>query len=284
MRKSPPQFAHSDNCFSGDSVAGKIHQVSARKADYYEILGVARDADADAIRKAFHAAAWKLHPDVSSEPGSGSRFRELAEAYSVLSKPAARLLYDRFGYRGHGNSGFNEDIWNAREEGPRGQNVHLDVTLRPFEAEAGARRVVAYSVSAACPECDGRGTAGPPDPDCVQCGGTGRKRQVALSDVGRFLHIEACPACTGGVCAACSGSGTSIVDRVLRVRIPPGIDDGAQVRVAGEGHAADDALPGDLVLDVNVLAPPRDRAVVRYAALALFLAAVVILIAYLLFR
>lgn len=258
--------------------------MSARKADYYEILGVPRDADAGAIRKAFHAAAWKLHPDVSSDPGSDTRFRELAEAYSVLSKPAARLMYDRFGYRGHGNSGFNEEIWNAREEGPRGHNVRLDMTLRPFEAEAGARRVVEYSVSATCPVCDGRGTARPPDPDCVQCGGTGRRKQVALNEVGRFLHIDACPACTGGACASCAGSGTSAVPRVLRVRIPPGIVDGAQVRVAGEGHGGDDVLPGDLVLDVHVLAPPRDRAIVRYAALALFLAAVVLLVAYLLFR
>lgn len=258
--------------------------MSLRKTDYYEILGVPREADAETIRRAFHTAAWQLHPDVSGDPGSGARFRELAQAYSVLSKPEARMMYDRFGYRGPGNSGFNEDLWDAREAAPRGRNVHVEVTLRPFEAEEGAKRVVEFFVSEQCADCDGRGTIDPPDPDCVDCGGTGRRKQVAHNDVGRFLHIDACPTCTGGACPPCGGSGATLIERTLRVRIPPGIVDGAQVRVADEGHTDEYSLPGDLVLDVHVLAPVRDRAFVRYAALALLLVAIALLVAYLLYR
>ena len=88
--------------------------MSAVKADYYELLGVSREADPDTIKKAFHTAARDVHPDVSDSPDAERRFRDLAEAYSVLSKPASRLLYDRFGYRGRGNTGFDEALWDAQ--------------------------------------------------------------------------------------------------------------------------------------------------------------------------
>src|SRR3954465_7363237 len=101
------------------------------KRDYYEVLGLPRNADADSIKRAFHSLARNWHPDVADAPDAEARFRELAEAYAVLSKQDARLLYDRYGYRGRGNQGFDEALWEARPHAPiRGENVHLPIELR----------------------------------------------------------------------------------------------------------------------------------------------------------
>lgn len=257
----------------------------ALKADYYDLLGVERDADEQTIRKAFHSAAREVHPDVSDDPEAEVRFRELAEAYSVLSKREARLLYDRFGYRGRGNLGFEEPIWEERAPAARGESIRAAVELRAFEAEQGVSRVIRYQALQACAACEGRGTRWAPDADCPDCGGSGRRRQVSHRDVGRLLQIDACPRCTGGSCEACEGTGRRRAERTLKVRIPAGVEDDAQLRVAGEGDAGEPGgIPGDLFLDVTVLPPPRDYRLVRYAAFALFVAAVALLVAYLIFR
>jgi molecular chaperone DnaJ len=256
--------------------------VPAAKVDYYELLGVSRDADEETIRRAFHAAAREWHPDISDSPDAERRFRELAEAYSVLSKPGPRLLYDRYGYRGRGNRGFDEALWEAREQGLRGESVRLELDLRWFEALEGARKVVEFEATAVCEACDGRGTTSAPDPDCPTCGGTGRRRQVSHLDLARVLQVEACPECSGEVCPECGGSGRVTERRRLRLRIPPQIEDGTQLRVGGEGHApVNGSVSGDLLVDVHVAPKPRDPRLIRYLALALFLAAVAALIAYL---
>jgi len=256
--------------------------VPAVKADYYELLGIPRDADEETIRRAFYAAARDYHPDISDSPDAEQRFRELAEAYSVLSKPGSRLLYDRYGYRGRGNQGFDEALWEAREQALRGESVRLDVDLRWFEAREGTRKVVEFEATSACEVCEGRGTTRSPDPECATCGGTGRTRQVSHLDLGRVLQIEACPECSGEVCPECGGTGRATQKRRLRLRIPPPIEDGTQLRVGGEGHAAaNGGVPGDLLVDVHVTPKPRDPRLVRYLALALFLAAIAALIAYL---
>lgn len=256
--------------------------MAAAKTDYYEVLGIPRNADEAAIRRAFHALARECHPDVDSSPDAGHRFRELAEAYSVLSKHEARLLYDRYGYRGRGNQGFDEALWEARPYVPRGENVHLDVELRAFEAEEGTRRVVEYEADVRCNGCMGRGVIGQPDPDCKVCGGTGRRRQVANLDAARFLQIATCPACGSETCPLCQGSGKASADRRIRLRIPPGLEDGAQLRVRGDGHYAGlGSIPGDLLVDVSVLPAPRDPRVVRYVAFMLLLVAVATLVVYL---
>jgi molecular chaperone DnaJ len=259
--------------------------MSTLKTDYYELLGVPRDADADTIRKAFHTAARDLHPDVSDSPDADRLFRDLAEAYSVLSKPASRLLYDRYGYRGRGNTGFDEALWDARERTPRGGSVHLAVELRAFEATRGSSRLVEYEAARTCETCGGRGVTGELDPDCPACGGTGRRSHVSDVGTARFLRIEPCPSCGGEVCLECGGSGREFGERRLRIRIPGGIDGGAQLRVAGEGDMGErGGAPGDLLLDVQVRPEPRDLRVVRYMAFALFLAAIAMLLAYLLLR
>jgi molecular chaperone DnaJ len=254
--------------------------VTAVKSDYYELLGIRRDADRETIRRAFHAAARDCHPDVSSSPDAEQRFRALSEAYGVLSKPGARLLYDRYGYRGRGNSGFDEALWEARERAPRGGSVHRELVLHAAEAAAGGTRAVSFESAKACPACQGRGSAG--RPDCPDCGSTGRRTQVIHREAGRFLQIEVCPTCNGEVCSECDGAGHRQIQRRLRVRIPPGVEDGEQLRVGGEGDAPSlDGIPGDLLLDVRVLPEPHDSRLIRYLALALFLTALVLLIAYL---
>src|SRR2546421_3204068 len=115
----------------------QLQTVAAVKRDYYEVLGVPRDADEAAIRGAFHALARDWHPDLADAPDAEERFRELAEAYSVLSRREARALYDRYAYRGRGNQGVDEG-----HPGTRGENVHAEVELESFEADKGTRRLI----------------------------------------------------------------------------------------------------------------------------------------------
>jgi molecular chaperone DnaJ len=258
--------------------------VPAVKRDYYEVLGVDRDADIEAIRRAFHALARDWHPDVADVPDAEERFRELAEAYSVLSKREARLLYDRYGYRGRGNQGFDETLWEARPPAAaRGENVHVDIELRSFEAAEGTRRLVSYEAVARCNACMGGGSLGLPDPECEYCGGTGRKRTVSHLDVANLLQVEACPACVGEPCTRCGGTGMVPAERRLRLIVPPGVEDGTQLRVSGDGNEAGaGSIPGDLLVHVHVLPPPRDPRIVRYAAFVLLIVAIATLVLYVL--
>jgi len=258
--------------------------VPAVKRDYYEVLGVDRDADIEAIRRAFHALARDWHPDVADVPDAEERFRELAEAYSVLSKREARLLYDRYGYRGRGNQGFDETLWEARPPAAaRGENVHVDIELRSFEAAEGTRRLVSYEAVARCNACMGGGSLGLPDPECEYCGGTGRKRTVSHLDVANLLQVEACPACVGEPCTRCGGTGMIPAERRLRLIVPPGVEDGTQLRVSGDGNEAGaGSIPGDLLVHVHVLPPPRDPRIVRYAAFVLLIVAIATLVLYVL--
>jgi molecular chaperone DnaJ len=256
---------------------------TAAKTDYYEVLGVARDADEESIRRAFHALARECHPDVSSAPDAEPRFRELAEAYSVLSKRESRLLYDRYGYRGRGNQGFDEVLWESRPRMGRGENVHTALELKSFEADEGTRRLVRYEADLRCNGCMGRGIVGEPDPGCTVCDGTGRRREVAELDVARLIQITTCPACGSETCLHCEGTGMISGERRIRLLIPPGVENGAQLRVSGDGHYAGlGSIPGDLLVDVRVLPEPRDPRVVRYMAFMLLVVAVGALVAYVL--
>lgn len=207
------------------------------KRDYYEVLGVSRDADDETIKRAFHELARDWHPDVANAPDAEARFRELAEAYSVLSKREARMLYDRHGYRGRGNAGFHEMV---HVDVARGENIHTDLELRSFEAEGGTRRVITFHAIVRCTACNGRG------------------------------------------CPECDDRGTIETERRLRLRIPPGVvDDGALLRVAGDGNdAGADSVPGDLLVRVRVLPAPQDPRFVRYVALALLILAIAALTLY----
>ena len=221
-------------------------QMALIKRDYYEVLGVSRNADDETIKRAFHELARDWHPDVADAPEAEARFRELAEAYSVLSRRESRVLYDRYGYRGRGDAAFDEMV---PADVARGENIHADLELRSFEAEAGTRRIIAFHAIVRCPSCMGSGTL-EPDP-------------------------EPCP--------QCEGRGTVETERRLRLRIPPGaVDDGSLLRVAGDGNdAGAGSVPGDLLVRVRVLPPPKDPRSVRYIAVGLLLVAIVALVLYL---
>jgi molecular chaperone DnaJ len=253
---NPPRTRISEQLPPGrkGSARGRIgnnQAVAVVKRDYYEVLGVARDADAETIRRAFYGLARDWHPDTAEVPDAEGRFRELAEAYSVLSKREARLLYDRYGYRGRGNQGSDEALWEAGPvEVNRGEDIHLELELRSFEAEKGTRPVVAFPARVRCVACMGRGSIGSPDSE-------------------------------GEPCPRCEGSGTVEAERRLRLRIPPGLADDTRLRVKGDGSdAGADSLPGDLFVRVHVLPPPKDPRMVRYMAFALLLIAIAALAVY----
>jgi molecular chaperone DnaJ len=253
--------------------------MSAVKRDYYELLGVSRDADAETIRKAFRAAVRASEAAASDLPDAEGRIRELQEAYGVLSRAESRLLYDRYGYRGR-TSPPDQPHWEAREPA-RGEDVEQVLALRWFETSEGTSRVVSFEAAQTCPECDGSGNAEEPDPNCPVCGGTGRYAHRPDDDAGT-VDVERCPVCAPEPCEHCGGSGRIDVLRQLRVQVPSGVESGEQLRVPGEGNAAPrGGVPGDLLLDVTVTREPRESRLVRYVALLLFLTAVVVLYLYL---
>jgi molecular chaperone DnaJ len=253
--------------------------VAAVKRDYYEVLGVAADADEKAIRRAFHGLARDWHPDVSELPDAERRFREIAEAYSVLSKPDARLLYDRCAYRGRGNTSYDAAFWDSVSGVVRGENIHIDIELPGFDAAAGTRRKVNFQAAVRCEACGGDGSIGAPDPECETCRGTGRRRRVADVEIARLLQIEACPACLSGPCPHCGGRGTVETQRRIRLHVPPGVEDGTHLRVRGDGNdGGAGSIPGDLFLRVRVPPPPKDPKIVRRVAFMMMLVAIAMLV------
>jgi molecular chaperone DnaJ len=252
------------------------------KVDYYAVLGVPRGADEETIRHAFRALAADCHPDVSDAPEDHRRFRELAEAYDVLSRPSSRLLYDRYGYRGRGSRALPQ-VEEDGEPSTPGDDVRASIELEAYEALCGARKLLRYEADTECPSCEGVGVLGEPDPECLECEGTGQTREISGAAGARVLRLELCEACGLMACDECDGTGVALAERLLRVRIPPGIQDGDQLRVAGEGGVGDpDAPAGDLLLDLTVKPEPRDPRLIRYLALAGMLAATALLVAYLL--
>ena len=256
--------------------------------DYYEILGVPRNASQEEIKRAFRRLARQYHPDVSDAPDAEERFKEINEAYAVLSDPEKRAAYDRFGHAGvHGmgdSSHFTaEDFVDLFEElfgfgfggrrGPqrprprRGRDIHLKVTLTFEEAAFGTEKTIEVTRQEVCPVCHGTGAAPGTQPlRCSTCGGTGRVRQARQIFLGTLVQETVCPTCggTGEVitspCPECRGRG--VVQRKVRrvVPIPAGVDTGTQIRLAGEGHVGQHGgPPGDLYLEVQVKPHPYFR-------------------------
>ncbi len=234
--------------------------------DYYEVLGVARTADGDTIRQAYRRLARELHPDVSAEPKAEERFRELTGAYAVLSDPNARLLYDRFGYRGRG-SGFSP----ARREssgngGPgRGQRRHLRGRARSTPRSP-------LLQPGAMPGVPRQGLcAGPAG--CETCAGKGRVTLSATLRVGDWLQVEKCSDCNGRAspirCPECRGEGALAQEQVLKVRIPAGVEDGNRLRMVGDSD-------GEQLL-VQVRPLPQDSYLVLVLAAVLLLSAIALL-------
>jgi molecular chaperone DnaJ len=259
--------------------------VATTERDYYEVLGVARDADEAAIKKAFRGLARSLHPDVSDAPDAEERFREVVEAYEVLSKRETRELYDRYGHAGLRGTGhqpthfdvgdltdifsafFGDDLFGGshRSRRRRGADVTAQVEIELVEAANGTTRSIPFPVALPCDVCAGSGVEpGKQAETCETCGGNGQVAHVSRNAFGEFRRVRACPTCSGaGVvinhpCRVCSGSGRSVEQRSLDVEIPPGIHDGQRIRLSGEGHAGLlGARSGDLYVQVRVLPDPR---------------------------
>jgi len=252
--------------------------------DYYEILGVERGCDDSALKAAFRKQAMEHHPDRNGgcEEASG-RFKEVNEAYSILSDPQKRAAYDRFGHAGvngqgggPGNGQFHDvhDIFNEvfgdvfgdmfggrggqrQRGGPaRGSDLRYDLEITLEQAYAGAEVEITVPVTLACEPCEGSGAKPGTSPtQCTTCHGAGRVR----ASQGFFSIERACPRCGGSgrmvmdPCTECRGAGHIRQQRTLAVRIPSGVDDGARIRLAGEGDAGQRGGPrGDLYIFISV--------------------------------
>ncbi len=257
----------------------------AEKRDYYEVLGVSRSAGADEVKKAYRQAALKFHPDRNREdPDAESKFKEAAEAYEVLSDPEKRVRYDQYGHRGvegrgvHDFSGMGvQDIFSMFEDifgggvfggsrrGARGGvNLEMELELTLEEVATGVERTLEFERQDVCEHCSGSGAEpGSQRRTCPSCGGYGQVEQASGfgSLFGRV--ITTCPTCRGkgtvvtSPCRQCRGNGRQSKHRRLSVRIPPGIQEGQAVRVAGEGEPSENGgARGDLHVYVRLRQHP----------------------------
>ncbi|HTX60253.1 MAG TPA: molecular chaperone DnaJ [Verrucomicrobiae bacterium] len=254
--------------------------------DYYETLGVARDATGDDIKRAYRALARKHHPDVSEDKSfAEGHFKEINEAYEVLSDPTKRAQYDRFGAVGNGagaggdfgfGTGFGQagfgDIFDMffgnvnasasrRRAGPqRGSDLRYDLGITLEEAFAGTTREIQFTHLAQCDVCKGScAQPGTSVTTCLQCAGTGMMRAARQTPLGQIVTQMTCSRCGGDghviehPCEACGGRGRREIERRLSIKVPAGVDDGARIRVAGNGEAGiRGGPPGDLYVYLGI--------------------------------
>lgn len=245
-------------------------------SDHYETLGVARDASTEDIKKAYRRLARQYHPDANrDDPQAEERFKEISRAYETLSDAQKRQRYDTFGDDRMGAAGFSDfggisDLFasffgggfgsTARRGPTRGADILAEIELTLEEADRGAERDVQIETTNECPDCHGSGAAPGTFPtQCSECGGTGEIRHVRRTMFGNVMTATTCGRCGGDgqeittPCSRCSGRGRIVETETLTVQIPPGVDDGAQLRVSGRGHAGTrGAAAGDLYVAIAV--------------------------------
>ena len=256
--------------------------MATTEQDYYELLGVPRDASHADIKRAFRQLARELHPDVSEAPDAERRFRAVAEAYEVLSDPERRRTYDRFGHAGLRSGGyapmdadfgsltdvfaafFGESLFGGGAgAGPRptrGPDVATHVEIDLADAARGTTVETSVRAARSCAPCGGTGAAPGTSPiECPSCGGAGRIQQVSRTILGQMVRTGTCPRCDGAgtivekPCERCDGDGRTLEDVPLELQIPAGIHDGQRIRVRGQGHAGTlGGPPGDVYVSVEV--------------------------------
>jgi len=261
----------------------------ATKRDYYEVLGVPRDASDEEIKRSYRRAAQRHHPDIDSSDGADARFKELNEAYRVLSDRQRRTAYDMFGHSGvdaasaggfeggfGGGFGPFGDIFDAffggapagtraRRRVVAGADLRYDLTIDFAEAVAGVTREITFPTLVACPVCEGSGAEPGSEPEtCPECNGTGEKRRVSQTILGQMVNITACPRCGGEgrivstPCHNCRGDGRIREQRTIKVEVPAGIDSGQRIAIEGQGEAGPrGGPPGDLYVAVTVREHPQ---------------------------
>jgi molecular chaperone DnaJ len=247
--------------------------------DYYQVLGVSRDVDQDELKRAYRRMARKFHPDVNQDAGAEDKFKEINQAYEVLSEPEMRTRYDRFGeagvssaagaggYQDFGDMGGFADIFETffngfggaggqqsakRRSGPsRGDDLRYDLKLDFKEAIFGGEKQIRISHLETCTVC--KGTGGKGIQTCGTCQGAGQVRRATRTPFGSFTQVSVCPTCNGEgqvvseKCESCSGRGQNQVSKKLKITVPAGVDTGTRLRVQNEGNAGQKGGPsGDL--------------------------------------
>ena len=254
-------------------------------SDFYEILGIERNATKDEIKAAFRKKARQYHPDVNKAPDAEAKFKELGKAYETLMDDNKRATYDRYGEDGLRDAGFStsgpfdggfgslneifESIFggfgfsnytqdpNAPQDG---ENLRLNLQIELEEAVFGVKKEIKISHMELCDECEGTGAEkGTKAETCPVCGGTGKVQQVIDTPLGSFRQIATCPKCLGKgqynshPCKKCHGEGRVETERTLRVNIPAGVDSGSRIGLAGEGNCGKNAgRTGDLIVVLSV--------------------------------
>jgi molecular chaperone DnaJ len=258
--------------------------------DYYEILGVSRDAPESEIKKSFRHLARELHPDVnSSDPGAEEKFKEAAEAYEVLSDSERRATYDRYGHEGlrsggyaphfdgfgsfadifetfFGSGGFASAFGGGRPGAAiQGGDVAVTAEVDLAQAASGTSVEIGYEAIVVCEHCNGNGAEpGTPIETCPRCEGTGQLRAVSRTPFGQVVRSAVCDRCNGDgkvaqqPCRTCHGRGRRVQRSKVEVDVPAGIADGQRIRISGRGHAGERGGPaGDLYVLVRVREDPR---------------------------
>lgn len=264
--------------------------MSNSKRDYYEILGVPRNATKEEIKAAYRKLALQYHPDRNKSPDAEEKFKEISEAYAVLSDDEKRMQYDQFGHAGIDSRYTQEDLFRGvdfdeilrefgfggfdsiferfffgSEEARRGRDISAEVMVTLQDVDRGVTKQLQIERLQVCFTCHGSGAQpGTLVKTCNACGGKGKVQQVTSAGFARLVRVIQCPQCRGrGVliqnyCKTCKGKGSVEVKRTLDIQIPAGVEDGTTLRLKGEGDQYDkDARPGDLYVVVRVKDDPR---------------------------